>query len=821
MNDRRRLQRCPRRLLMIATLATLIAAPTAPAAPPLLTRHCGKCHSGDQPEGDFLLSMLGERVTTENQKLWVQSFEFVQAGEMPPSEESPISDSQRHQVSEYFRQHLRSYQAATDQRSPPRVVPRRLNNREFARAIAQALLIEDAGTHQAIGNLIGDGLHDGFDTHGDTLGISEYHLEQYIETCRKIIDAVVLTGAQPESKRYVVAPQQLRMSSLAQRTTRGEVGMRRADSFEFTDPRLTMYFENFESVPATGWYRLKVRATGIDRDYYDAQQTGIYPGDPIPLQLRMGDRKINYDLPDEQVMEIETMQWLARGTRVQLAYPTDGLRLLGNGNFKFQNRIAHDHIQKHDPQLYQRVLREEVPRARTRADRPGHWVHWVKYWRGPRPRVFGAEVEGPLYQSWPPKRQVALLGANPDVKDAERILLPLAQRAWRRDVRPGELDGIVKLVQSQETALGPIEAFKEGMVAILVSPSFLLINPDQMPAEDRFANKLSFFFASSSPEPQLRSDIAAGKLASFDQISSWVGEQFREGNADEFLAEFPHAWLQLDRINFMAPDPDYFHHYHRKNVSEDMIAEVKTFFADAIDRNESIPKLLTADHSFINADLANIYGVSDVPQDSKLRRYDFQDGRRGGLLGMGAFLTLTADSLGTSPIHRAVYVLENFLGTKPAPPPGDIEIPEPDVRQAKTIKEILSAHVENQTCASCHQMIDPYGYAFENFDPAGGWRDQYVSRNDKTRLPIDAAGQFRDGSSYRDIIEFRQRMKSARNRERFVRCFIKKLLLYANGEEPDDFAELDRILAVSAKHEYRLQETIAAVVDSPLFRGAR
>ena len=138
-----------------------------------------------------------------------------------------------------------------------------------------------------------------------------------------------------------------------------------------------------------------------------------------------------------------------------------------------------------------------------------------------------------------------------------------------------------------------------------------------------------------------------------------------------------------------------------------------------------MPELLTANYSFINADLAKIYGVSGVPQDSKLRKYTFTDGRRGGLLGMGAFLTLTADSLSTSPIHRAVYVMENFLGIHPTPPPPNVKILEPDVRQAKTIKEILAAHTTEENCASCHKTIDPYGYAFENFDPTGAWREFY------------------------------------------------------------------------------------------------
>ena len=153
---------------------------------------------------------------------------------------------------------------------------------------------------------------------------------------------------------------------------------------------------------------------------------------------------------------------------------------------------------------------------------------------------------------------------------------------------------------------------------------------------------------------------------------------------------------------------------------------------------------------------------------------------------MGAFLTLTADSLSTSPIHRAVYVMEKFLGIRPPPPPADVEIAEPDVRQAKTIKEILAAHTTDPTCASCHRSIDPYGYAFENFDPTGAWRDEYTMhiaakpsrealleiekqnrqraarglapaerRWERAPIPIDAASRFPDGAPYGGIVEYR------------------------------------------------------------------
>ncbi len=835
-----------KRFLVTSIVAFLVAFQSSLADLELMEMHCGKCHNDDKLKGDFSLSHMGGSPSADTAFLWEDSLDFVTLEEMPPPEKSELTDAERERLIEFLTERVRGFHEQ-DGRSH-RIKPRRLNNRELTNSIRDVLMIEDVGTHHPMANLLGDTLHHGFDTNGDVLGISEFHLEQYIDAFRKVVDATIFSGERPEFKRYIVKPTDWRMTSLNQRPRREEIDPNRK-GIDILDIRLHAFFNNFQSVPESGRYRIKIRATGLDRGRYHSDDTGMYPGDPIQLAVHFGDRVRTFDLADEEIMELELNEWIAEGTRIELSHPTDGLRMKGNGNFKFQNRIAHDYIKKNDPGLYEFVVNEEVPKAKNRTDAPSHWVHWVPYWQGPRPRLFDAEIEGPIYETWPPKRQIALIGKDPKSENAEEILRPIAERAWRRDVREGELDRIVQLVQSNAKSLGDIEALKEGIVAILVSPSFLIINPEDGEAADRFATKLSYFMKSTLPEKRIRKAAWKGQLDDFPSVRAEVYRQFKGSEADEFLKEFPHAWLQLDRINFMSPDPEHFPLYDRKRLNEDMVKEALRFFEHAIENNLPVPELLSADYSFINADLAKVYGIENVPQDSRLRKHTFTDGRRGGLLGMGAFLTLTADSLGTSPIHRAVYVMENFMGIHPNPPPADVKIEEPDVRQAKTIKEILAAHTTDETCASCHRAIDPFGYAFENFDPVGAWRDEYTMQIEKRPsaaelqriekederlsslrlpplprpwenkpIPIDSTAEFRNGFGYKDIIEYRQYLQSDANRDRFVRCFISKLLTYANGEEPEDYWELEKILAKSAENEFRIIDTIAAVVDSPLFR---
>ena len=795
----------------------------------------------------FSIRSLGSGPNDQSVALWVKSRAHVDAGYMPPANESRLSPTERQKLVKFFDEKIRAHQQAAARSKP--APPRRLNNRELANSVRDVLLIEDVGTHQPLSNLLGDTLEDGFDTIGDTLGLSKFHLEQYIQAFRSVVDATILSGGQPEARRYDVTADELRMTSFSQ-AVRRERANRTPESIDFLDPRLRVYFSNFQTAPATGWYRITVRATGKDRGIYDSAETGVYDGDPIRLAMHMGDRVKVFELPDDEPIEIELKEWIAAGTKLELSYPTDGLRFRGNGNFKFQFSIGHDYIKRRDPALYQAVLQEMLPKAPARtAKSPAHWSHWTEHWQGARPRLFGAEVEGPLYASWPPERQIDLLGLDPRAEDAPALLRPIAERAWRRELREGELDPIVRLVQARAGEMSDIDALKEGIVAILASPSFLLVNLGDGEPSDRLATKLSCFLESTIPDKGIREAARDGRLGDFQGVRSMLQRRVDQSQVEEFLRHFPRAWLELDRINFMAPDPDRYPLYDRKRLSEDMVNEVLRFFRHVVENNLPVTELLSADYSFINADLARVYQIDGVPRDSTLRKHTFTDGRRGGLLGMGAFLTLTADSLGTSPIHRGVYVLENFLGIHPPPPPADVDIMEPDVRQAKTIKQILAAHTENATCASCHAGIDPYGYAFENFDPVGTWRDAYteqiarrpprqalleIDEQDRQRaseglpplprpwenkpVPVDASAAFPDGIEYRDISEFRRYILNEENRARFVRCFITKLLVYANGAEPEDEAEIQNILSKSAQNEHRILHTIAAVVDSSLFR---
>lgn len=466
----------------------------------LLKEHCGKCHTGAKPKGDFSLHDLGNMPDSDSSDFWINSLDRVSAGEMPPAKHNRMTEEESKRLAAFLRRQITLHEERTQH--PTHTPPRRLNSREFQNSVRDVLLLDHIGTHDPLAMLLGDTLHDGFDTHGETLGMSEYHLDQYVMAVRNVLDNVILTGPQPESKRYEVTPKSMFFVDLSQRK-RADPTLRSEHGVELRDPRKRVFCESFESVPTAGTYRISFRAKGVDRHVYSQDRTGIYDDDPLKLRLHLGIRELDYELSDGESQTFEVSAWLAEGTRLEFSHLTDGLRLIGNGNFKFQNRIAHDFIKENNPELYQRVLRDEVPSAKYRSNAPSHWGHWVPYWQGPRPAIESVSIEGPLFESWPPQRQTAVLGESPSAKNAAAILKPIAQRAWRRNVTDDELNPIVQMVQSQAETLNDVEAIKEGIVAILVSPSFLLINPEEAEAKDRFATKFSYLLGSTTPDSDL------------------------------------------------------------------------------------------------------------------------------------------------------------------------------------------------------------------------------------------------------------------------------------------------------------------------------
>jgi len=285
-----------------------------------------------------------------------------------------------------------------------------------------------------------------------------------------------------------------------------------------------------------------------------------------------------------------------------------------------------------------------------------------------------------------------------------------------------------------------------------------------------------------------------------------------DSRSDRFVSHFVRRWLDLDNIGRMPPSGDFLE-YYRDNLESAMRAETETFFRHVLDNNLSPREFLDADYSFLNRELALHYGLEGV-QGNKLQRVSLRGSQRGGLIGQGAFLTASANGVDTSPVVRGIYVLEKLLGYTPPPPPPDVPAIEPDIRGAVSIREQLEKHREIATCAECHRKIDPLGFALENFDAVGGWRDKY-----EAKTPIDAAGRLPGGDSFRTVSEFRKLLVDRRSQ--FDRCLAEKLMTYALGRELEvaDRPSVDEVLVDLDRKKGGLRDLIRLIVLSKPFQN--
>ena len=217
-----------------------------------------------------------------------------------------------------------------------------------------------------------------------------------------------------------------------------------------------------------------------------------------------------------------------------------------------------------------------------------------------------------------------------------------------------------------------------------------------------------------------------------------------------FIDGFLDSWLALRDLGSMPPDRGKFEDYYRYDLQASMRQETRLFTRHLLDNNLSIANFLDSDFTFVDEPLARHYGLTPPPGPG-FAKVHLSDRRRGGLLGQASVLTVTANGIDTSPVVRGIWLLENILGTPPSPPPPDVEPLDPDVRGATTIREQLEKHRSIATCYECHRKIDPPGFALENFDAIGAWRDRYDPAGDGKARPIDPAGQLPDGRAFADV----------------------------------------------------------------------
>jgi hypothetical protein len=407
---------------------------------------------------------------------------------------------------------------------------------------------------------------------------------------------------------------------------------------------------------------------------------------------------------------------------------------------------------------------------------------------------------------------------------ARNLLEHFARRAFRRPAQPQDLDPLLALYdQSRKKGQDFEQALRTSLSAILASPDFLFRSEaDQETLKPyrindyELASRLSYFLWSSMPDEELFRQAANKRLHEPSVLRDQARRMILDPKSKTFTENFASQWLRVRELKTAAqPDAGRFPEFTTA-LRDSMYREVIDFFDAIVRGNESLLDVVSSDYTFLNADLAALYGIKGV-EGRQLRRIKVTDTARGGILGMGAILTLTSYPMRTSPVLRGKWVLEEILGTPPPPPPPLVKsLPQDDSPvEGLTLRQQLEKHRSQKECAACHQRMDPLGFGLENFDPIGRWRTRIAE------TAVDASGVLPNGEKFQGPAELKTVLLN--QKVQYIRNISQKMLAYALGRGLDyyDAPTVERIVQTMAAKESRSWDLIEEIVGSFPFQFRR
>jgi hypothetical protein len=781
--------------MMACIASTAMASDIELSRKEWLTKHCSKCHSGEEASGGFDVSILSEDFADKkNSGQWLMILQQLADNAMPPKEEQQrpsVDDVQS--LMKWI--HEQAEQAEMVRReSEGRVVMRRLNRAEYANTIRDLLGIE-----VDLSDLLPpDTSTNGFDNNAEQLHTSSFLMRNYLDAADRVLEEAIANEPEPWvlRKRFDIREEKsVKATGSVYRHT--EDGVAIFATWESANIRVTMW--NFRS-HVRGKYRFRISGYGLQSE-----------GKPITFRVTAGTLK---EVTEERLIDY-------------FAVPADQPTVI-----EFTEQL--------EPENRIRILAEGLPALPPAVEKIG-----ADKYTGPGLVIQWVDVEGPILESWPPPSHKAIFGELKQVRltpnrfevvseqpmeDAVRILRNFAKRAFRRNISDDDILPFLARVKSRLDQNDSFEqAMRVGLKGILVSPNFLFFR-EHGPKLDDFAlaNRLSYFLWSSMPDEELFQLAASNQLHHPSVLREQVDRLLSDPKSVAFNTNFTGQWLSLRAIDATIPDATLYPEYD-DILKTSMLKETALFFNEVLKTDLPLTHFVQSDFSFLNGRLAKHYGISGV-DGMEMRRVTLpKDSHRGGLLTMGSILKVTANGTTTSPIIRGSWVLERILGTPPPKPPLDVEAIEPDIRGATTIREQLAKHRDVESCAGCHRKIDPPGFALESFDVIGGWREHYRATGEPREVngrrvrywngpSVDPSDVLVDGRSFRDIDEYKELILE--DKDQLARNLATKLLSYGTGASPNplDNSEIDNIVTRVREKNYGFKSLIHAIVQSPLFQ---
>jgi mono/diheme cytochrome c family protein len=784
----------PPRTVVSSVRTAAVPPPVLAAQRTLVDQYCVTCHNARLKTGGLALDGLDLAYLPDHAEVWEKVVRKVRAGVMPP-QGVRRPDAAALQAFVGFVEDALD-RNAIERPDPGRPLLHRLNRAEYKNAIRDLLALDV----DVASLLPPDDSAYGFDNISDVLGVSPSLQERYLAAATRISAIAVGDPALRAGSDTYRVPQDLSQNQHVEGLPLGTVGgLRVRHMFPLDgeyDFQTKLYRTNLDMVRGLEYpseFEIAIDGKPVHRV--------TIGGNPDLVQL--------FEKPTDTGTAVEARM----RARVKVtAGPHDVT-------------VAFvDHLAVKDTVRLQPFLRSSADNFD---------------WAG-QPHIQTVAITGPFNPTGSgdtPSRRAVFTCRPPSAsgnqrdgaaaKAAERacavqILSRLARRAYRQPVGPAELAPILQFYD-EARARGTFESgIQRGLQRILSSPRFAFrVERDPEGAAPgtvhpvsgvELAGRLSFFLWSSIPDETLLRAAAAGTLSQPAVLERQVRRMLADPRAEALVSNFAGQWLQLRNVRSVQPNSDEFPDFD-DNLRQAFRKETELLFTSILREDRSVLDLLRADYTFVNERLARHYGIAGV-YGSRFRRVPVTDDTRRGILGQGSMLAVTSHAERTSPVLRGKWVLENLLGLPVPPPPPDVPAlkGKEDGQKPRTLREQLAEHRADPVCASCHKVMDPVGFALENFDAVGAWR---------TREPgglIDASGQLADGTPVNGVVTLRQAILA--KPELFVTTMTEKLMTYALGRGVDarDMPAVRAILRDAAANDYRLSSIVLGVVRSVPFR---
>ena len=735
---------------------------------PLMKDVCFGCHGNKRAKAELNLEAFGANPDFfKDGRVWERVSEMLRHREMPPENKKQPTEDQRILLTEFIDTELAKFDCSNPDVpvNPGRVTLRRLNRNEYNNTIRDLFGVD----YQPAADFPNDEVGYGYDNIGDVLSMSPILMEKYLRAAEEITAQAIRTDIPPYPPEDAIRTKRwgTRSDDGAVRIENDNLwGLFREGSIDIRYPFRT-----------DGEYLLQI----------DAYATLAGPELP-KLQVTLDGKPV-------KTFEVKTTEEKRHNFIVKLKP--------GKGNHRISIAYMNNYVNN------------DSPDPALRGDRNLF--------------VRGTKMIGPLDAPQPkiPESHRRVIVRQPNVTEtrdvARESLTQFVEKAFRRPVSEQEINRLLTFV---DMALADGGSFEQGIQlavqAVLVSPHFLFRwELDTRPSGDEpireltdweLASRLSYFIWSSMPDDELHRLAKRGELSKPDVMQAQIRRMIADPKSNALIENFAGQWLQIRNLNGVTPDPDSFPAFD-DSLRQAMKRETEMFFGALMREDRSVLELIDSDFTFLNERLAKHYGLDGV-KGKEFQRVSLAKGSgRGGILTHASILTITSNPTRTSPVMRGKWILEQILGTPPPPPPPDVEELEENEEAitSGSLRERLEKHREKTECATCHSKMDPLGFALENFDGIGAWRDV------DGKFPIDPSGELPTGEAINGPDGLKKVLKS---RETFIRTLSENLLTFALGRglEYFDKCAVDEICRQLKASEYRFSALIGGVVNSKPFR---